>query len=818
VTLPLPRLDTRTYEDLVAEALRRLPLHTPEYTDHNQSDPGRAIIEANAFLLETLLYQINQVPDQSYVAFLNLVGIGPRPARAARTDLAFALKPLDKDTDPLTVDIPLGTQVAVDSPDLEEEVIFETDRSHRALNADFGLALVPEDGPVGTWRAVTRFDSEGDKAVRWLHAFHPFGQTAQKDRSFIFALALRPKADAIRAEDRMPGGALDLFVEATEVFERDAAGNVIEGPLISSDGPQAPSPDAPAPIRWEVFAGGEANRFRLTGRDGWQDIGVLSDGTDGLQRSGHLTLGLPADMIGVRLGSAGPAFWAEIGQQARPRNTAALVALLQSGGEAAQDIKAAMTEEVLLAIGVPQAQSAGLASDCETPDELGREMQEIDAQLKGADPAAGLNPAALSQAEWAALSPVFAAPDTPTVEAEAKDAPRLDVPLYFIRATLNTGQDAALLNRLRLNTVPATAASTRKDERLGVSTGRPAQVMRLSRTPVYFDPDLERFDLEVTVTTDGGTESWTRVDDFFGRGPADKVFTLNPDTGEVSFGDGRARGIGGAIPPVGAVVRSARYRFGGGAFANVASGTVRAIKGAVRGVEAAHNPRAASGGADGESLEEVKRRAPSTLRRRERAVSAQDFADLARETPGAAIHKAYAVAAQRPEATGFVDSPGTVSVVVLPNVDHPTPQPSEAVLGAVKDWLNPRRLVTTELCVLGPRYQEISVLAARLRVETNADFGAVTRQAQEALTTFLHPIRGGADGHGWPFGSNVFHGDLYDVLLGVQGVRHVSGLRLVAETIPDAPDEFAPSDVLEIPEGYLPSLAPGAVRFEVSYV
>ncbi|MEL7097512.1 MAG: putative baseplate assembly protein [Pseudomonadota bacterium] len=816
MTLPLPRLDTRTYEDLVAEALRRLPLHTPEYTDHNQSDPGRAIIEANAFLLETLLYQINRVPDQSYLAFLDLVGIAPRPATAAHTDLAFTLAPLDKDGDPLLVDIPRGTQVAVDAPDLEEEVIFETDRSHRALNADFGLALVPEDGPIGQWRAITRFDSEGDRSVAWLHAFHPFGEAPEAGRSFVFALALRPKADTIRSEDRMPGGALGLFVEATQVFDTAPDGSTIEGPLSAASGPLGASPDALSTVKWEAFAGGEANRFRLSGKEGWQEIGVQLDETDGLTRSGHLTLSVPAGMIGVRLGATDAEFWPEIGQLARPRTAAALTALLREGSEAAADIKAGLTDDVLLAIGVPADELAGLASTCETAEDLADALDAIEADLAGAG--GGLTPSALSQAQWADLSPSFAAPDTPTIENDPKDAPRLDVPLYFFRATLREGADPALLNRLRLNTVPATAASTRKDERLGVSNGRPAQTMRVGRTPIYFDPDLERADLTLTVTAAGTTETWEEVADFYGQGPAAKVFTLDPISGEITFGDGRARGVGGAIPPADAVIRAARYRFGGGAVANVASRTVSAIKGALRGVEAATNPRAAAGGTDAESLEDVKRRAPSTLRRRERAVSAQDFADLARETPGAAIHKAYAVAAQRPDGIGFAPSPGTVSVVVLPAVDHPTPQPTQAVLAAVSDWLNPRRLVTTELCVIGPRYQEISLLSARLRVETSADFSTVTRAAEAALTTWLHPIRGGADGAGWPFGGNVFHGDLYDVLLGVDGVRHVSGLQLVGETIPGAPDEFAPSDVLEVPEGYLPSLAAGAIRFEVSYV
>ena len=40
-----PVLDDRSYDDLVAELVRRIPVHSPEWTDHNDSDPGVAMLE-----------------------------------------------------------------------------------------------------------------------------------------------------------------------------------------------------------------------------------------------------------------------------------------------------------------------------------------------------------------------------------------------------------------------------------------------------------------------------------------------------------------------------------------------------------------------------------------------------------------------------------------------------------------------------------------------------------------------------------------------------------------------------------------------------
>jgi hypothetical protein len=63
-------------------------------TDHNESDPGIALLELFAYLGESLLYRFNQVPDTTKIAFLRLLGVAPRPAQpakalvAASTDLA----------------------------------------------------------------------------------------------------------------------------------------------------------------------------------------------------------------------------------------------------------------------------------------------------------------------------------------------------------------------------------------------------------------------------------------------------------------------------------------------------------------------------------------------------------------------------------------------------------------------------------------------------------------------------------------------------------------------------------------------------------
>jgi hypothetical protein len=73
MNLPLPNLDDQSYGDLVQEAIALIPLEYPEWTDHNPTDTGIILIELFAWLIEMMLYQVNQIPDQNYASFLSLL-------------------------------------------------------------------------------------------------------------------------------------------------------------------------------------------------------------------------------------------------------------------------------------------------------------------------------------------------------------------------------------------------------------------------------------------------------------------------------------------------------------------------------------------------------------------------------------------------------------------------------------------------------------------------------------------------------------------------------------------------------------------------
>ena len=81
--LQIPTIDNRRYQDLLDEALARIPVHNPEWTNFNKSDPGVTLIELFAFMTENLLYRSNLIPERNRLKFLQLLGVPLQPASSA---------------------------------------------------------------------------------------------------------------------------------------------------------------------------------------------------------------------------------------------------------------------------------------------------------------------------------------------------------------------------------------------------------------------------------------------------------------------------------------------------------------------------------------------------------------------------------------------------------------------------------------------------------------------------------------------------------------------------------------------------------------
>ena len=88
--LPSPSIDDRRYQDLVRDTLARVPVHTPEWTQLAESDPGVTLVELFSFLTESLLYRANRVPELARGKFLRLLGVPLAAVTPAQGLVAFS--------------------------------------------------------------------------------------------------------------------------------------------------------------------------------------------------------------------------------------------------------------------------------------------------------------------------------------------------------------------------------------------------------------------------------------------------------------------------------------------------------------------------------------------------------------------------------------------------------------------------------------------------------------------------------------------------------------------------------------------------------
>jgi predicted phage baseplate assembly protein len=214
----------------------------------------------------------------------------------------------------------------------------------------------------------------------------------------------------------------------------------------------------------------------------------------------------------------------------------------------------------------------------------------------------------------------------------------------------------------------------------------------------------------------------------------------------------------------------------------VDAGTLTTLLTSIAGIDSnkVTNLFAASGGRDEETLDHAKKRAPLALKSRCRAVTREDFEYLARQA--SSVKRAFAIPLAHPGFPG-VKVPGAVTVVVVPDSDDPNPLPTDGMLRTVCAYLNLRRLLTTELFVVPPLYQLVFV-HAEIVAKNSADLAEVKTAVEKALLNYFHPLRGGEDGQGWPFGGTIFFSRVYQQILKVPGVERVEKVIITLDKQP----------------------------------
>ena len=408
--------------------------------------------------------------------------------------------------------------------------------------------------------------------------------------------------------------------------------------------------------------------------------------------------------------------------------------------------------------------------------------------------------------------------------ADAQPLSRFDVPLYWLRGRLKEDgpPDETTINNIYTNAVWASQWQTYSDSPLGTSTGVPSQLFAFNQIPILPGQEIEVQELsgprantewrsiavqvipgdpdiitefEAQLAAEGPqtdiiigyvhlvrdkTKSvtavwvqWREVENFFESGPNDRIYVLDHALGRLFFGDGNE----GMIPPLGALIQATSFLSGGGSAGNVGAATITQLLGAVSGVQSVTNPRAAEGGADGETLQQFQLRAPSSFRNRGRAIVPADYEALAQQaSAGVAVARAFPTL----DSSGIA-RPGFITLMIIPQSTDPRPMPSAGLRQDVLNYLlacTPADIAAAQAVnVIGPTYLPVDVSATLAPVDPD-EAGTVEQAALDALAAFLNPLTGGPGGQGWDVGRGLYTSDVATALGDVEGVDYVQELAL----------------------------------------
>lgn len=311
---------------------------------------------------------------------------------------------------------------------------------------------------------------------------------------------------------------------------------------------------------------------------------------------------------------------------------------------------------------------------------------------------------------------------------------------------------------------------------VGQGTGQPDQSFVLP------NGGLEEESFLLQVEESGlGYRRWRRVADLALAGVQEPVYTLDPESGTVRFGDG----VRGRIPARGARFRVERLRFGGGQAGNLAPGSLTQVQLSPAPVARlkAFQPLPALGGQDAETLAAAEQRIPALFRHRDRAVTADDYEQLALTTPGVRVGRVEVLPRFKPQDRRR-EVPGVVSVLALPYRDGfeaPYPRVDRPFIETVFRHLADRKPLGTELYVIGCEYVPV---ALSVGIDNPGGREETNTAVKDALRRHLYCLApGGPQGRGWPLGRTLKRRELEIVVSRLEGVEGVYGpnlFRLVA--------------------------------------
>jgi uncharacterized phage protein gp47/JayE len=300
----------------------------------------------------------------------------------------------------------------------------------------------------------------------------------------------------------------------------------------------------------------------------------------------------------------------------------------------------------------------------------------------------------------------------------------------------------------------------RTDSTTAISTGDANQSIVINTSTTIIGQPTQ-----VLVTNGDISEEWNRVDYLEKSESNDQVYEVRffDRRIEFVFGDNKT----GKIPLSGSTI-TCTYRLGGGSRGRIGAGVINEQRSFVPNypyvapvIVSFRNVTPSSGGVDKESLIDAKKRAPRDAATHNAIVTSDDYAQLV----GSYSHPVFGSIAKAVATVRTGLNANLVELYVLADGADGPVGANEGLKRAVASYVDELNVLTDSVSVLDASLRPVDV-EATIVVNRSSDASVIKGKVEQAITDFFNITN-------WDLGEALYVSDLYDILVGIDGVKYV---------------------------------------------
>lgn len=669
--LQVPELDDITYEQLLQSAVHKIPLLTKEWTDFNRHDPGITTLETYAWLADMLNYYMNASGPVHIIKYMKLLGITELPRQAAQAWVCV-------ESDGKKAVLPEGFQIYAG------EKCFVCEGSAEITNNRFNALLYENNGKIEDLTAFAGEDGSYAKVFR-------VGSRETENLYLGFEKALDS------------GKETRLFITVREYKERRSL-----------------------PEDFQLSA---LQCFCYNGKN-WIPVGITDDKTNGLLRSGVISLRIPEQMQKYVMEDGREGYYLKI-------------TIMENHYDVTPEIGKIFLNPVRM------VQKLELAKSMIYSYSPRNEIYNIPCYMQEKDKiAVGV----CDNEEDDTYRMVY------TFEPQVNDECRVDYEKKQIcfmdgmEPELGSLVDVFLIKENML-----------MDMEIGITDGCAGQELP------FFVQEPYEIQLILETVKEGRSyyQHWNYVPKLEQASYEDRVFTYNSESNSIQFGDG----IHGMVPDAGCLVKVSECSLSDYEEGNVREGEIRRIKDNSYGQFKAYNTAMAAGGRGIDSIQKMQERLESEVLEQNRVVSPLDYEKMVKEIPGLMIRGAKVISAKEYcENHSLAYKPYDTYVVVCPHSMKPGEKLNQKYHDNICDYLEQYRMLNTRVKVVAPVYGCIN-MSGRLRIVGNRE--AAKAQVENFVRNYIDEKQKQCC-----FGETLSYGDIFMQLETLNHVERVEELHL----------------------------------------